>query len=141
MNKFFAQILLLFVTNTYASLPADTYWECTVKDSEHRQWTAHNIYQRLATNNAFDACKKNSKLPLSCHTNSDSCESFTHGLSNRPMWQCTALDHMAKTWTSSIYSQRDEAAIAAKSNCQQHSHQPEACYVNLITCKNINARH
>lgn len=117
---------------------ANEQWECRSHDSENLQWVAKNNYQRAATTDAFDACKKQSAYPNSCKTEKDNCELFVDGLTTRPMWQCTALDQLSKVWRSTIYRHRDEAAMAAKSNCHHHSGMPDTCYINLLMCQNLN---
>ena len=97
-----------------------------------------SYYQLAAINKALDACKKQSQFPANCKVAKARCEAFVNGISTRPMWQCTALDQMAKVWPSKIYVHRDDAAIAAKAYCQQGSSFPDTCYINLMTCKNLN---
>ncbi|WP_028387687.1 hypothetical protein [Legionella fairfieldensis] len=116
------------------------YWRCTSFDGENKEWTVNSNYELSAINKALDACKKQSNRPTSCKTAKETCEVFINGTSTRPMWRCTALDQMAKTWPGNIYAHRDDAAIAAKAYCQQESSFPDTCYINLITCKNLNSR-
>jgi hypothetical protein len=63
-----------------------------------------------------------------------------NGVSTRPMWRCTAFDQMVKSWPSNTYTHRDDAAIAAKAYCEQGSAFPDTCFINLMTCKNMNSR-
>lgn len=122
------------------TLSSSSYWQCSAHDSTDKQWVAKSVYERAATNQAYDGCKKQSTNPTSCKIAKEFCEYFANGKSNRPMWQCTALDLMAKPWVSNTYSQRDDAAIAAKAYCQEQSSMPDTCYINLLTCKNLNER-
>ena len=117
-----------------------SYWQCTASDGDEKQWVATGDYERSATNKAYEGCKKSSKLPLSCKVAKENCEAIINGVSTRPMWQCTALDQMAKAWPSSFYTHRDDAALAAKAYCQQRSSMPDSCYINLLTCKNLNEK-
>jgi len=115
------------------------YWQCTSYDKQDQQWLAKSQYERTATNKALEACKKQSKEPESCKIAKEYCESIVNGISTRPMWQCIALDLMAKPWRSNFYTNRDDAALAAKAYCQQRSGIPDSCYINLLTCKNFNS--
>lgn len=129
---------LLMLANLHAN--ASDNWQCTARDATDKEWTRSGNYQRSAVNNAFEACKKESIHPATCKTSDADCESFMNGLSTRPMWRCIALDQMAKSWESNLYSQRDDAALAAKAYCQDRSNFPDTCYINLMTCKNVNLR-
>lgn len=120
--------------------PTSNYWRCTAYDAEHKAWVVNSNYEITAVNQAFDACKKQSNLPKTCKSAKQTCEFFLNGYSTRPMWRCTALDQMAKTWPSNIYAHRDDAAIAAREYCQEKSGFPDTCYINLMTCKNLNSR-
>ena len=117
---------------------ANEQWECSSHDSVSLQWVAKNDYQRVATTDAFDACKKQSAFPKTCKTEKDDCELFIDGVTTRPMWRCTALDQLSKVWRSKIYRHRDDAAMAAKSYCHHHSAMPDTCYINLLMCHNLN---
>lgn len=117
---------------------ADEIWECRAHDSVHLQWIAKSDYQRVALTKALNACKKQSAYPNQCKIEKEDCELFVNGFTTRPMWQCTALDQLSKVWRSSIYRQRDDAAIAAKSYCKHHSAIPDTCYINLLMCRNLN---
>jgi len=114
------------------------YWQCSTIDSENKSWTEQGAYELTATNRAFAKCKKESNYPTTCKTSKNNCEQYINGITTRPMWQCIALDQNAKRWPSNYYYQRDDAAIAAKAYCQDKSSLPETCYVNLITCRNMN---
>jgi hypothetical protein len=116
------------------------FWSCTAYDAENKEWNGKSGYELAAINKAYEACRKQSKIPTSCKTAKESCEVFMNGVSTRPMWRCTALDQMAKTWPSNVYTHRDDAAIAAKAYCEQGSSFPDTCYINLMTCKNLNQR-
>ncbi len=146
------RIMIIFLTNLIGLsnawstevvvLSADkSYWQCSVQDNDNKQWIAHSQYELSATNKALEACKKQSILPESCKVGNGSCTGIVKGAKTNPMWQCTALDQMAKPWPSNFYSQRDAAALAAKDQCQQHSSMPDSCYINLLTCNNRNGLH
>lgn len=129
---------LYFLTQTAM---AEQDWRCTAHDRENLHWLAQSGWERSSRNMALDLCKKNSKYPGSCIAETDNCELFVNGLTTRPMWRCLALDIMAKPWPSSEISQhRDHAALSAKAHCERKSGYPDTCYVNLMTCKNINER-
>ena len=111
------------------------YWQCTTSDSNSSQWIIKSLYERRARGKTTDACKKQSPVPSSCKTD---CEEFNHGVSTKPSWQCTALDENAKSWRASMYSNRDDAAMAAKTRCKAFSAIPESCFVNGVACTNLN---
>lgn len=115
-----------------------TYWQCIVEDSANKQWTAKSPYQKIAINTAFAECKKESQYPASCKASKSNCEGFNLGKSTKPYWQCTALDLTAEPWKSNFYIQREDAALAAKAFCKANSTIPDTCYINLVTCRNIN---
>lgn len=127
-------VLVLLLTN--ASFADETsYWQCTTSDKSNKQWVIKNKYERAARGQSFDACKKQSPVPASCETD---CEGFNHGVSTRPLWQCTALDQNAKAWISQTYAQRDDAEMNAKARCKTLSSIPDSCYLNTLTCVNLN---
>jgi hypothetical protein len=115
-------------------------WKCIARDAANKEWRASSNYERVAINHAFELCKKESTLPSSCKTSKQDCEAFIDGVSTRPLWRCIALDQMGKPWESNLYSQRDDAALAAKAYCQDQSGFPDTCYINLMTCRNLNLR-
>ena len=131
---------LLFLLMTITSSWADdsTYWQCTSIDQDHQSWVSEHEYERTATNQALEACKKQTAVPGSCKVAHEACEFFQHGLSTRPSWRCTALDKDAKAWASNPYPQRDDAAMAAKAYCKERSASPDTCSVNFLTCINLN---
>lgn len=114
------------------------FWQCVAYDSQHLEWAGTSTYQLTASNKAMDACKKQSHHPATCKVAKESCDAYVHGVNTSPMWQCTALDLMAKPWVSNPHHLRDDAAIAARGLCEQHSAMPDTCYINLMTCKNLN---
>ena len=146
MNKNFKAVLFLnclFLSQISLAETVDInsdYWRCTAFDAENKKWTVISGYELAATNKAFDACKKQSNVPSSCKTSRETCEAFIRGMSTRPMWRCTALDHMAEAWRSNGYRHRDDAALAAKAYCREGSSYPDTCYINMITCRNLNSR-
>lgn len=143
MIKYWRQILILltvFFFSTTAIAEQLNFWRCTAFDAENKEWTINSNYQLTSVNRAFEACKKQSNLPKSCKAAKETCEVFINGVSTRPMWRCTALDREAAVWLSNVYSQRDDAALAAKAYCQEGSAVPETCYINTVTCRNLNSR-
>lgn len=120
------------------SIDINNYWECRAYDSTDKEWVAQGTYDRVAINEAFSACKKQSSSPGTCQAPKEKCEVFINGRTTRPMWRCTSLDQLSKAWRSGIYSQRNDAALAAKAYCHQHSAMPDTCYINLLMCKNLN---
>ncbi|MDI9818807.1 MULTISPECIES: hypothetical protein [unclassified Legionella] len=145
MNKKWAPILLsysLFLPQATAATIADTnYWKCTAHDAEHKEWTGHSSYQLTSINRAYEACKRQSRVPESCQTSKESCEQIVDGMTTSPMWRCVALDESAAPWASNIYRNASDAAVAAKAYCQANSILPETCYVYLFTCRNLNVRN
>lgn len=117
-----------------------SYWQCASIDSEGKQWVIKQTYQRSAINLALQACKQDSRIPLSCQVSHEACEEFENGVSTRPAWTCTALDDDGKPWISNPYPKKDDAILAAQAYCQEHSTTPDNCYVNELTCKNTNER-
>lgn len=116
------------------------YWKCVVSDAEHKQYAAQSAYKRTALNKAYDDCKKTSQHPASCKAAIENCEAFIDGLTTRPMWQCVALDFYANPFVSNIYRHKYDAAFAAQAYCRDNSEYPDSCYINLITCGNLNKR-
>jgi hypothetical protein len=130
---------VMAATHNGAMRGSNSFWLCKAYDESNKQWLAKNSYQRLAINHAYLACKKQSATPNSCKTATEYCEPYINGVSSSPKWRCTALDHRAQPWVSDSHRNRDDAAIGAKAYCEQNSGTPDACYVNLLTCKNMNA--
>ncbi len=128
-------VLLLLSMQAYSQ--ADN-WTCKSHDAAHMEWSVSNAYQRMAINLAFDACKKQSKWPKTCKTSLNDCEGFLNGISTKPIWRCLALDAQAQPWQSYYYTTKDDAALAAKAYCKSKSAVPDTCFVNMVTCININ---
>lgn len=118
----------------------NSYWLCKAYDSDNNQWIAKSPYKRMALNSAYGDCKKESNVPQSCQAANEHCEDIIKGVVNHPKWQCTALDQMANTWVGDTYTSRDQAVTGAKAYCEKHSAMPDSCYVNLLTCKNLQAQ-
>ena len=116
------------------------YWQCASHDDHDKEWVVKSPYERVATNKALDACKKESKTPASCRVAKDYCEAFVHGETTRALWACSALDSQAKIWNSNPYAQQDDAALAALAYCKEQSDTPASCYINLIACHNLNEK-
>lgn len=143
MNKSFLFVSLVSSISSLAmaaDLSDGNYWTCSAHDAENREWVIYSSYEISAIHKAYEECKKQSKIPASCKVSKAACEEFVNGVSTRPMWQCIALDRSAKEWPSNSHPDRDDAAIAAKDNCRQHSSFPDTCYINLMTCKNLNSQ-
>jgi len=134
-------MLTLMTTPAWAEEHGTSYWECSAQDNDGKQWLIRNVYERVATNKAFEMCKKQSLVPKSCAIARESCDYFTDGKSTRPMWQCTSLDANAKPWLSNVYANQEDAAMNAKAYCQEKSTLPDSCYINLVACKNLNETH
>lgn len=138
----FCFVLLLGFSATVGAEPVadgSNYWQCTTYDATNKQWLARSTYEKIAINVAFAACKKESTAPATCSATKNNCEQIVLGFSIKPMWVCTALDRMAQPWRSNLYSQRLDAALAARAYCRQNSAVPETCYINLVTCVNRNS--
>lgn len=136
-------IIVLLLSCSAHSAPIkgkNSYWQCTSEDDGNKIWTAKNAYQKTALNIAYAACRKESSAPSTCHSSIANCEGFNLGRSTRAMWQCTALDKAsdAEPWRNSPMSQQEDAALAAKAYCKNNSKLPETCYINMITCVNVN---
>ncbi|MCE3045032.1 hypothetical protein [Legionella sp. 16cNR16C] len=137
-------LVLLFILSPFAfSQPGNTEenWKCRVYDQTKKEWLAVSNYELTALNKAFDSCKKESQFPLTCKATRANCDGFADGHSLSPLWQCTALDDEAQAWLSIYYRHRDDAVFSAKDYCRNHSKVPETCYVNLLTCRNINQQY
>lgn len=143
---FFSTLLLTKTTwaeQSYPDAATQPHFTCMAYDSEQKQWAGESTYAITASNKALDGCKKQSHFPESCKIAKEQCqdiEQFTSAAGpSQALWRCTALDQAAKTWVGNTYSQGDAAAIAAKEYCRKNSSIPDSCYVNLLTCVNINA--
>ncbi|CAM3015051.1 hypothetical protein [Legionella worsleiensis] len=134
-------LVLLWVSYSGISISANadsSYWQCITQDKTNKQWTVKNTYQKVALNQAFALCKKESEFPTSCKTSQSSCEGFYMGMSTKPLWRCSAIDQTATAWNSNFYSEQDDAALAAKAYCKEYSSVPDTCFINFVTCKNYN---
>lgn len=143
MNAYipYCLIILLGCSSATFSQPVaidGNFWQCSTKDGSGKEWTAKSVYKKIALNFAYDLCKNNSTEAASCKSKSIICSKFVEGVNIEPFWECTALDREAMPWKSTLYSNRDDAALAAKAYCRQNSSIPETCYINLVTCMNIN---
>ncbi|CEG56836.1 hypothetical protein [Legionella fallonii] len=140
--KYYGLLLMLACIQGFSAPIAEkiNFWQCTTHDNANQQWTARNIYQKMALNIAFAECKKGSQTPASCKASKEDCEEFNQGMSIKPEWRCTALDQTAEPWQSNFYRHRDDAALAAQAYCKEKSVVPDTCYINLVTCVNLNAR-
>lgn len=134
----FFHSIVLFADNPEL---AGDYWQCLVQDAAGKEWSELSSYKLAAINRALDNCKKQSAFPETCKSSQANCEAFIDGHSTRPMWRCMALDFMGNPWYSNLYRQSDDAALAAKAYCRDNSESPDSCYINFITCANMNARN
>lgn len=116
----------------------NNYWQCSAEDKNHYQWTMKGQYEKEAINKAYDACKKQSQNPRSCKSAIALCDYYSDGHNTSPIWQCTALDKAAQKWESNVYKKPQDAALAAKAFCQSKSPIPDSCYINLLTCRDLN---
>jgi hypothetical protein len=130
--------LMMCTSLTHANSETSELWECTSVDFAKMQWRVKASYQRVATNLALDACKKRSAYPHSCKITEHSCDVAILGHSSRSLWRCTALDSLAKVWKSGIYNNAEEAALASRAYCHQHSGLPSTCYTYVLMCKNYH---
>lgn len=133
--------VLSFISGSGFAAPLNqngSYWQCITEDKTNRQWIVKNSYQKVAINLSFEQCKKESDFPSSCKSSKSGCEGFYLGMSTRPLWRCTSIDHTAEPWNSNFYSNRDDAALAAQAFCKQSSPYPETCFMNMVTCRNYN---
>jgi hypothetical protein len=134
----FATLPLYAAETAVPTTESGSYYQCQSFDANDNQWVAKSAFELTATNKALEACKKESKDPKSCKTAKEYCEGYVNGISTRPMWQCVAFDQMAKAWKSNFYVRPDDAALGAKAYCQDRSALPATCYINMLTCKNLN---
>ncbi len=138
MNKSLILLINLLLYSIYASAYTGSYVLCTTSDGQDNQWSAVSTFERAAINKAYDDCKKQSSIPDTCSSSLSACETYVNGVSTRPLWQCTALDHTGHRWKNEPSAHRDDAALGAKAFCQQRNGSPDSCYVNLLTCVNLN---
>ncbi len=135
-------VLGSFFSVTYANIGAmkgaNSFWLCKAYDQDHHQWMSKSPYQQVAINQAYDLCKKQSKQPSSCKTAKEYCENYFNGRPISPKWQCTAIDELAQSWKGDYYRTMEDAAVGARQLCKQQSGAADSCYVNLLTCKNLN---
>lgn len=135
ISPFHLKILVLLMLILQPAWSDDNYWQCAVHDNENKQWEAKSAYERVATSKAFEACKKESHVPVSCKLIKDSCDYSGKDNSSASLWQCTALDQTGQPWEGKPNSNKDNAALDAKAYCQAHSPAPDTCFINLLTCK------
>ena len=115
-------------------------WECVAKDGNNKQWVAQSNYQRNADIRALEFCKRESNVPATCQTLDSDCDFLINGRSTRPLWHCVALDFTATPWNGNPSRDRTNAALSAKDICRTQSKVPDSCYINMLTCTNLNAR-
>lgn len=125
------------VADTVVAAP-ETAWKCSASDKENKHWTAQGNFERMAATNALDACKKLSQIPGTCRLDHEQCSSTGPQPKPAGRWRCSALDKTAALWIGKTFPVRDNAALGAKDYCQKKSGLPETCYVNLITCRNVD---
>ena len=139
MKRYLITVLCMLMTD---ALWAHSEWQCLAQDNTKHQWIGKHGYERVATNKAIAACKKESTVPTSCKVLSEACLYFIGDKAFRSdpshphlLWQCTALDHQAKTWVGQQSEHRDDAALDAKTYCEEHSRVPDTCYMNFSMCQ------
>lgn len=120
------------------SMQSNEYWQCIAEDESKTQWSFSSEYKKEAINKAYDDCKKQSQDPKTCRTAETLCDYIINGHSSKPIWQCTAIDQNAEAWNSNFYANKNDAALAAKAYCENKSKLPASCYINLLSCKNLN---
>lgn len=136
---FFLLFTMSFTHNAWCN-PQD-YWQCVSHDSLQKKWLVKSFYSISANYKALEACKKQSQDPRSCVvTPEEDCEGFYDGQSTRPNWQCTAIDELSRAWKSTAHLDQDNAVFAALEHCKKHSQAPDTCYVNVLTCDDLNSR-
>ncbi len=132
-------LLSWLITPSHAA-PSLT-WTCQAVDQYHQKCKASAAYEKAAKMNALAECKAHSQNPKGCVVSSQACEATVHGFHRQPLWRCTALDRQAKAVFGVVSKQRNAAALSAKEQCESQSNEPDSCYVNLLTCKNLNEQH
>lgn len=128
-------LLVIIITPAWGKEPV--VWHCTATDQQQHRWTLDTPYEKVSQMKVLDRCRKESPIPDTCQAPKAACEMSLNGVTQRPLWQCTAMDRKARIWKSHVFSQKYEAAAAAKADCQHESAIPLSCYVNLITCINL----
>lgn len=136
--KYFIFALLLLNLPMLALAERSENWDCYIKDANNLVWKAQSSYKRQSVNKVKDLCKKASQNPLSCTVKQVQCESIFKGYAFAPLWQCTGIDRIGAGFRGSKSQNRDTAAINARSRCVLESTLPFTCYVNTITCNNLN---
>ncbi|MCX7117431.1 MAG: hypothetical protein NTW94_05945 [Legionellales bacterium] len=138
--------LLIFssITNAEDAPTSNQTWTCVAHDVSNKQWVAKNTYQQIATTKALEACKQESRMPLSCKALKSSCDetgeiAAGNGRDNahQGYWQCVALDYAAKPFNGHSSPSREDAASLATNDCHEHSALPETCYLNFLTCDKL----
>jgi hypothetical protein len=135
MKRYF--LTFLFVI-TFSTSYADETWQCITEDAQHHFWSAEHTFSKKAKYLSLDACKKMSKFPRSCAIIQSGCDLLEGGVSTRPYWVCTALDSFSNVFKNEPVPHKDSAILQAKLLCNRNSKVSDSCYVNPITCKNIN---
>ena len=144
MGRVLSTLLVCFMLCSNTLWANEDYWQCSAHDNQEKEWSAKSSYERVASNKAFEACKKESQVPNSCKPILESCAFSGERVDNEALlypqhegsgWQCTALDQNARAWVGKVHTNQDSAALDAKAYCQQHSSSPDSCYINLLTCK------
>ena len=132
--------LLLVLANNHAFTASQTSWKCISHDNSNTSWSTTNHYKKVALSLAFEQCKKQSYQPASCRIQAEDCHYYSDGRDTTPMWQCTAVDEEAEGYTGTAYPNRIDAAFGSMAHCKQMSSSPDTCFINMITCININDR-
>jgi hypothetical protein len=129
--------ILVIIMLPMIAFASETF-ECTAVDATHHAWQGSDFYKKSAINQALSLCKKGSPSPKTCQVTAESCELFINGESTRPIYQCTALDSAGTPFVSQAYPKRDDAALGALGFCKNNSPMAESCYINMLTCQNLN---
>ena len=53
------------------------YWQCMAHDNQQKKlWPGRSAYQQVAINKALEACKKESRAPLTCMPLKNDCDYY-----------------------------------------------------------------
>ncbi len=138
LNLMAVPLLLLLCISGVTTQAFAHRWQCLVSDSAQKSWSYSSNYRKTALNQALYACKKKSSDPVSCNASMSNCDVVSIDInSHKSLWQCTALDFHAVSFSGKIAYYRDEAAISALNDCKQYSKQPDSCYIRLFSCEDL----
>lgn len=67
MNKYIGYYFLLVLGISASSFAAPIiegdYWQCATHDANNTKWLSKNMYQKVALNLSYAACKKTARFP------------------------------------------------------------------------------